>query len=139
MNKLFKVSSLIVSAVLLGNIQIAFASSFECEEYIGCEKKICEIEHKIAIAKSKGNNNKVYGLSIALKESKSNCSNQSLLEDLVYEIEEVKEEVLEYEDDLKEAIADEKPDKVRKYNDKIEKEKIKLKKLEAELKALKQS
>lgn len=125
--------------MLLGNIQMAFASSIECEEYIGCEKKICEIEHKIALAKSKRNNNKVYGLNIALKESKSNCSNQSILEDLVYEIEEVKEEILKYEDDLKEVMADEKPDKVRKYNDKIVKEKIKLEQFEAELKALKQS
>ena len=139
MNKLFNVSSLIVSAVLLGNIQIAFASSLECEEYIGCERKFCEIESQIIIAKSKGNDDKIDGLNIALKESKSSCSTKSLMEDLISEITEVKEEILEYENDLKEAVADEKPSKIKKYNDKIAKEKIKLEQLETELKALKKS
>ena len=139
MNKLFNVSSLIVSAVLLGNIQIAFASSLECEEYIGCERKFCEIESQITIAKIKGNNDKIDGLKIAFKESKSSCSTKSLMEDLISEITEIQEEILEYENDLKEAVADEKPNKVSKYNDKIAKEKIKLEQLEAELKVLKQS
>lgn len=54
MNKLFKVSSLIVSAVLLGNIQTAFASSFECEEYIGCEKRFVKLNIKSLLLKVKG-------------------------------------------------------------------------------------
>ena len=139
MNKLFNFSSLIVSAVLLGNIQIAFASSLECQEYIGCERTFCEIESQITIAKSKRNNDKIDGLNIALKESKSSCSTKSLMEDLISEMTEIKEEILEYENDLKEAVSDDKPNKVRKYNDKIAKEKIKFEQLEAEFTALKHS
>lgn len=139
MNKLFNVSSFIISALLLGNIQIALASSVECEEYLGCKRKFCEIEHQITIAKSKGNTDKVDGLNIALKESKSSCSTKSLMENLIAEITEVKEEIVEYENDQKEAVADQKASKVRKYNDKIAKERIKLEQLEAELNALKQS
>ncbi|WP_022940939.1 DUF1090 domain-containing protein [Psychromonas hadalis] len=127
MNKLFKVSPLIISAAVLGNIKITFASSLECKEYIGCEKKLCEIEKQITIAESKDNNAKVDGLNIALKASKSNCSTKSLVEDLISEISEVKEEILEYENDLKKAKDDEKPKKTRKYNDKIAEEKIKVK------------
>ena len=53
MNKTFKLSSLVMSGLLIGNIQIASAFSLGCEEYIGCEKKFCEIEKQITIAKSK--------------------------------------------------------------------------------------
>jgi len=136
MKKLFNVSSLIISSVLFGGIQIASASSLKCEEFKGCERKFCEIEKQITIAKSKGNTDKVEGLQIALKESKSTCSNESLIEDLTSEMSEVKEKILEYEDDLKEAKDDEKPEKIKKYTDKIAEEKNKLKQLEAELKEL---
>jgi len=137
MKKIFSVSTLFISGVLFGGIQTVSASSLECSEYKGCERKFCEIEKQITIATSKGNSDKVNGLNIALEESKSNCTVKSLKEDLISEISEVEDEILEYESDLKEAKEDEKPEKVRKYNDKIAEEKIKLKTLKAELKALK--
>ena len=135
-NKLFNVSSLIISALLFGNIQIAFASSLVCDKYIGCERKFCEIESQITIAKNNANDNKVKGLNIALKESKSSCSTKSLMGDLISEIAEVKEEILDYKNDLNEAVAVDKPNKIIKFNEKIVEEKTKLKQLEAELKTL---
>lgn len=136
MKKILSVSTLFISSVLLGSIQAASAFFLECGEYKGCERKFCEIEKQITIAKSKGNSEKVKGLKIALEESKSNCSVKSLKDELNSKISEVENEILEYESDLKEAKNDEKPKKIRKYNDKIAEEKIKLKSLKAELKAL---
>jgi len=137
MKKIFGVSTLFISSVLLGGIQTASASSLECSEYKGCERKFCEIEKQITIAKSKGNSSKVNGLNIALGESKLNCSVKALMDELISEISEVEKEILEYESDLKEAVEDEKLKKIRKYNDKIAEEKIKLKSLKTEVKAFK--
>ena len=137
MKKIFNVSTLFISGVLLGSIQTVSASSLECSEYKGCERKFCEIEKQIAIATNKGNSKKINGLNIALKESKLNCSVKYLKDELTSEISEVEKEILEYENDLEEAKEDEKPKKVRKYNDKIAEEKIKLQSIEDELKSLK--
>ena len=136
MNKFFNFSPLIISSILLGNMAIASESAIECSEYIGCEKKYCEIERQITIAKSKNNDDKVEGLQIALKKSQSTCSIKSLIDDLRTEISEVKEEILEYEGGLKEAKDDEKPKKIKKYTDKILEEKEELKLLEEELNIL---
>jgi hypothetical protein len=137
MKKIFSVSNLFISSVLLGGIQTASAFSLECSEYKGCERKFCEIEKQITIAKNKGYSEKVKGLNIALEESKSNCSVKSLKDELNSKISEVEDDILEYESDLKEAKEDEKPEKIKKYNDKIAEKKIKLKSLKAELKVLK--
>lgn len=117
----------------IGNVGIAQASPLECEKYIGCEKKVCEIERQINIAKNKSNERKLSGLNIALDKTQSNCSNESIVEDLLSKIEEIEEDILDYEDDLEEAIEDEKADKILKYNNKIAREKQELKHVESEL------
>jgi hypothetical protein len=136
MKKILSVSTLFISSVLIGGLQTASAFSLECDKYKGCDKKFCEIEKQIVIAKSIGNSQKVKGLNIALTESKSNCSVKSLKEELNFKISDVEKEILEYESDLEEAKEDEKPKKVIKYNDKIAEHKIKLKSLKAELNSL---
>lgn len=78
MNKHFNTLSFMLSAALLSHTSFAFAASLECEQYIGCEKKFCDIEEQISIAQSKGNTDKVDGLTVALNQSKSSCSAQSL-------------------------------------------------------------
>lgn len=100
---------------------------------IGCEKKFCEIERQITIAKDNSNNSKLKGLNIALKEARANCSNESLIQDLTSEAEEIKQNILQYEQDLKEAQDDKKADKIIKYKNKIAEEKRDLKQVEAEL------
>lgn len=132
MKKIFILSTLFISSVLLGGIQTVSASSVECSKYKGCERKFCEIEKQITIAKDKGHNDKVEGLNIALAQSKSTCSIKLIKDELVSRISEVENEILEYESDLEEAKEYEKPEKVAKYNDKIAEEKIKLKSLKAE-------
>ncbi|MEC6795503.1 DUF1090 domain-containing protein [Photobacterium sp. S4TG1] len=136
MGKTFNISSLFIASVLLGYIQTASASTLECGEYTGCQRKFCEIEKQITIAESKGNSDKVDGLKIALRESKSHCDVGMLKDELASDISDVNEEILEYENDLKEAKLENKPDKIIKYNNKIAEENIKLDKLQAELKRL---
>ena len=128
--------SLVLSSFLVGSLQLASASTLECEKYVGCERKFCEIEQQIVIASSEDNQAKVEGLKIALNQSKSICTNESLIEDLTSEISEVKEEIREYESDLLEAQNDKKSEKVKKYVDKIAEEKQKLSQLTQELNTL---
>ncbi|MFA0567698.1 DUF1090 domain-containing protein [Vibrio gallaecicus] len=128
---------LVLCGFLAGSLQLASASTLECGKYVGCERKFCEIEQQITIASSKENQAKVEGLKIALNQSKSTCTNESLVEDLTSEISEVEEELREYESDLLEAQNDNKSDKVKKYTDKIAEEKQKLSQLTEELNTLK--
>jgi hypothetical protein len=137
MKKILSISSLFISSFLLGGIQTALAFSLECSQYKGCERKFCEIEKQITIAKSKGKKEKVKGKTIALEESKLNCSIKSLRDKLNYKISGVESEIIAYENDLKEAKEDEKPNKVIKYKNKIVEEQIKLNNLKAELNELK--
>jgi len=114
-------------------ISIPVLASTDCSNLKGCERKFCEIEKQLVIAQEKDNERKTDGLKKALNEAKQNCTDKGLKEDLVGEIEEIKEEIAEYESDLKEAKKYRKTDKVRKYQEKIEEEKNKIKHLEDEL------
>jgi hypothetical protein len=124
-------SASILCCVSIGNI--AQASSTECKNNTGCEKKFCEIERQITIAKDHNNEEKLRGLNIALIESKSNCSDESLIEELTSKADEIKEDILEHEKDLKEAKYDQKEDKILKYNNKIAEDNLELKQIESEL------
>ena len=59
MNKHFNVLPFMLSAMLLSHTSFALAASFACEQYIGCEKKFCDIEKQVSIAQSKGNIDKL--------------------------------------------------------------------------------
>lgn len=48
-----KQQSKLVAVVMFGNIKVAQASSLECEYYIGCERKFCEIKMQIVFAKTR--------------------------------------------------------------------------------------
>ncbi|UJF21190.1 DUF1090 domain-containing protein [Shewanella sp. OMA3-2] len=112
---------------------IADASSLNCDSYIGCERKFCEIEKQISIAKGNNNQTKLAGLNIALTESRAHCSNKSIIEDLISEADEIKQDILEYEQDLKEAQASQKTDKILKYTNKIAEKNVKLQDVETKL------
>ena len=129
----YKKISLLVFTCFCVNISTVQASSIECKDRIGCEKRFCEIERQIKIAKEYGNERKLKGLNIALSESKSNCSDESIIKALNSKIDDIQDDILKYENDLKEAIEYKKENKILKYNNKIEEKKLKLKRLESEL------
>ncbi len=124
------VASISVLCVSISNP--VFASS-DCVNLKGCEKKFCEIERQLKIARENGNKGKVNGLTKSLENAKEHCTDKGLKKDLVEEIEEANNEIVEYKSDLKEAKEYGKKDKVREYQEKIEEENNKIKHLEDEL------
>ncbi len=126
-------STVTLVGLLLISTSIPALASTDCGNLKGCERKFCEIERQLNIAQEKDNERKADGLKKALDEAKEHCTDKGLKDDLVEEIEEVKEEIVEYESDLKKAKKYGKTDKVRKYQEKIEEEKNKLRRLEDEL------
>ncbi|MFS1946080.1 DUF1090 domain-containing protein [Vibrio lentus] len=112
----------------------AFAS--DCSKKIGCEKKACEIEMKIEIAKANGYNNKLEGLTDALDQVNTYCTNAELKSELIDDIEDAQEEIVEYKEELQEAQDFNEDDKVAKYQRKISEEKAKVEEYKQELSTL---
>ncbi|MFA0145010.1 DUF1090 domain-containing protein [Vibrio lentus] len=112
----------------------AFAS--DCSKKIGCEKKACEIEMKIEIAKANGYNNKLEGLTDALDQVNTYCTNEELKSELIDDIEDAQEEIVEYKEELQEAQDFNEDDKVAKYQRKISEEKAKVEEYKQELSTL---
>jgi predicted RNase H-like nuclease (RuvC/YqgF family) len=112
----------------------AFAS--DCAEKVGCDKKACEIQHKMEIAKINGHTEKLDGLSDALEQVNMFCSNDDLKDELTEKIEDSQDEILEYRSDLSEAETYQEEDKIAKYKIKIEEEQRKIEHFEKELSLL---
>lgn len=111
-------------------------ASASCGSLKGCDRKFCEIEHQLDIARESGNAHRVAGLEKALQEAKRHCTDEGLREDLIEDIEDAKEDLAEYEADLREAEADDDVDDRLKYRQKIEEEQHEIRQLESELSRL---
>lgn len=111
-------------------------ASSACAGLSGCERKFCEIEVQIEDARANGNPHTAEGLSKALAEARSGCSDASLRRDLLEDIDEAKNDIAEYEKELREAMEAGKESKLSKYREKIAQERIKLERLQGELSAL---
>lgn len=129
----FSVTTTIFAGFLFLSVSAPALASSDCGNLKGCERKFCEIETQLNIAQKTGNKHKVDGLQRALEGAKEHCTDESLREELVDDIEEANEDIIEYQTDLKEAEEDGKADKIRKYQGKIDEENSKIKRLEDEL------
>ncbi len=101
-----------------------------CVELKGCAQKTCQVEKQIEIAKKNGNSHKIDGLTKALDEINTHCSDDKIIADIEDDLSKANDELKEHQEDLKEAQAEEKSDKIEKYNAKIKED-------EAEISALK--
>ncbi len=135
-NGLSSVSTVALAGLFLFTTSIPVIASSNCENLNGCEKKFCEIEKQLKISQEKGNEHKADGLRRALNNSKENCSDKALKDDLIKEIRDEKKEIVEHESDLKEAEQYQEIDKVRKYLNKIEEKEVKINRLEDEISEL---
>ncbi|MFA0084598.1 DUF1090 domain-containing protein [Vibrio sp. 10N.261.51.F12] len=127
-------TNLLLSLPLIFSPLVALAS--DCSEKVGCDKKACEIQYKMDIAKTNGHTEKLNGLSDALEQVNTYCSNDDLKDELSDKIEDSQEEILEYRSDLSEAVAYQEEDKIVKYETKIEEEQRKIEQFEKELSLL---
>jgi vacuolar-type H+-ATPase subunit I/STV1 len=120
-------------AVLCGFISLPLFAASDCTQLKGCEKKFCEIEQQLVYAREHNNKKQVAGLTKSLENSKQNCTNKSLKDDLLKKIADAKSDLADYEDDLAKAEKSGKSQKVAKYKSKIAEEQAEINRLEKEL------
>ncbi|MGO1460729.1 MAG: DUF1090 domain-containing protein [Marinobacter sp.] len=131
--QLFSITTTAFAGLLFLLASASALASSDCSSLKGCERKFCEIETQLNIAKTMGNKHKEDGLRKALEGARKHCTDKGIREDLVEDIEEAKEDIVEYKADLKEAEEDGESDKIRKYQEKIEKQNSEIKRLDEEL------
>ncbi|MBE8716112.1 DUF1090 domain-containing protein [Cellvibrio polysaccharolyticus] len=119
------------SLFLLLTLQVS--ASPACSHLKGCERKFCEIEQELGVAKAAGNNNKAKGLTRSLENAKASCTDKKIRENLLMDIEETRSDIADYESDIREAEEDGKLEKITKYKRKIAGKETELKLLEDEL------
>lgn len=112
------------------------ALASDCAEKIGCDKKACEIQNKITIAKANEHTHKLIGLNEALEQVNTYCTNDDLRDELQEKIEDSQEEIIEYRTELDEAVTYKEEDKIIKYQTKIEEEEREIKEFEKALSQL---
>lgn len=105
---------------------IGFAQS-NCTALKGCERKLCELNIKLAAAKKAGNQNQIKGIEDAISHTKKNCSTKTVNKDLDKKVKEKQQKVNERTNDLNEAIKD------NQSKEKIAKKRKKLNEAKADL------
>jgi len=105
---------------------IGFAQS-NCTALKGCERKLCELNTKLAVAKKAGNQHQIKGIQDAIAQTKKNCSTATVNKDLDKKVKEKQEEVKERTAELNKAI------KEQDSKEKIDKKRKKLNEAKAEL------
>lgn len=126
------------AGLLLIAVCFQVSASPACRHFKGCERKFCEIEQELAVAKAENNANKVKGLSRSLENARANCTDKKIREKLLKDIEETRSDIVDYESDIREAEDDGKLDKIGKYKRKIAGKETELKLLQDELTELDQ-
>ncbi|MFH6969689.1 DUF1090 family protein [Flavobacterium sp. YO64] len=117
---------IILSTLLFTFSFIGFAQS-NCKDLKGCERKLCELNIKLAAAKKAGNQNQIKGVQDAISQTKKNCTTKTVNNDLDKKVKEKQQKVNERTADLNEAIKD------KESKEKIDKKRKKLNEAKAEL------
>lgn len=116
----------IITLLLFTFSFIGFAQS-NCKDLKGCERKLCELNIKLAAAKKAGNQNQIKGVQDAISQTKKNCTTKTVSNDLDKKVKEKQQKVNEKTADLNEAIKD------KESKEKIDKKRKKLNEAKAEL------
>lgn len=121
--------SLKTKILSIGFFTISFigVAQSNCKELKGCEKKLCELNTKLLVAKKERNQHQVKGIEEAIVQTKKNCSTATLNKDLDKKVKEKQEEVKERTIELNKAI------KEQNSKEKIDKKRKKLNEAKAEL------
>ena len=117
---------IILSTLLFTFSFIGFAQS-NCKDLKGCERKLCELNIKLAAAKKAGNQNQIKGVQDAISQTKKNCTTKTVNNDLDKKVKEKQQKVNERTADLNKAIKD------QESTEKINKKKKKLAEAKADL------
>lgn len=110
-------------------------SQTNCANLKGCERKLCELNTKLAAAKKAGNQSQIKGVEDAIAQTKKNCTTKTVNNDLNKKVKEKQQKVNERTADLNEAIKDnESKEKIDKKRKKLNEAKADLNKALAEQK-----
>lgn len=134
MKKMLKIQAL---GILLITTGILANTQNNCDNLIGCKKKICHIEQDMAVAKKMKNEDRVKGLQISLYKVNKHCTNDKLIEDLEDKIKDTEKDLQNDKKDYEKALEDNRPDKIEKYKSKMSEENRKIERSKQELKELK--
>ena len=100
-----KTKTKVLSIVFFTFSIIGFAQN-NCNNLKGCERKLCELNTKLAAAKKAGNKNQIKGVEDAISQTKKNCTTKTVANDLDKKVKEKQQKVKERTADLNEAIRD---------------------------------
>lgn len=116
----------IISLAFFAISFVGFSQS-NCTALKGCERKLCELNTKLATAQKAGNQNQIKGIEEAIVQTKKNCSTKTVNKDLDKKVKEKQQKVNERTADLNEAIKD------KESKEKIDKKRKKLNEAKADL------
>lgn len=116
----------IISLAFFAISFVGFSQS-NCTTLKGCERKLCELNTKLAAAKKAGNQSQIKGIEEAITETKKNCTTKTVNKDLDKKVKEKQQKVNERAADLNEAI------KNKESKEKIDKKRKKLNEAKADL------
>jgi hypothetical protein len=136
MTQRYRFSLQILSALAMSIFSCTSFAAADCDALKGCDKKVCNVEEKISIAKQFGNKRQENDLTIALENINKYCTVEGLRADLLASIEKSGRKIDDYELDRLVAQKKGKSDKVLKYEQKIQNEKDNITLLKAELREL---
>lgn len=119
MNKLTSLCALLVTGVLAAPAMAAPPAPTVAAVATGCAAKQQQVQAQIAVAKANGNQNQVDGLTIALREIQTNCTDSSLRKEREGKILDAKREVSKRQSDLDKAMKKGDSEKINKRKDKL--------------------
>ena len=117
------IKTLLSISILLSPLTVLAA---DCSQKVGCDRKACEIQNKMEIAKANGQQRKLDGLNDALMQVNTYCTNDGLRNELLDKITASQNEIVEYRSELDKAIIDQEQDKVLKYQRKKDEEQLEI-------------
>ncbi|UPZ16162.1 DUF1090 family protein [Flavobacterium humidisoli] len=121
-----KLKTKVLSIAFFAFSIVGFSQS-NCTTLKGCERKLCELNTKLAAAKKAGNQNQIKGVEDAIAQTKKNCTTKTVNKDLDKKVKEKQQKVNERTADLNEAIKD------KESKEKIDKKRKKLNEAKADL------
>jgi len=117
----------IISLAFFAISFVGFSQS-NCTTLKGCERKLCELNTKLAVAKKAGNKSQIKGIEEAIAETKKNCTTKTVNKNLDKKVKEKQQKVNERAADLNKAMSN------NESEEKIAKKKKKLTEAQEELK-----
>lgn len=119
-NFFIKLGAPLCFAALVAVTPVVAQTPASCSALKGCERKFCEMEIQLNMAKQTGDNHQLAGLQMALDNARTSCNDNKLKDNLTAKLVDANKELVRYQADLQQAKQNGKQDKVVKYQKKLD-------------------